>query len=142
MRTAGSRSRSVGGRETRRKGIKFKLGGFRVFALSVTKLRPDNYDPRKYFRRLKRWRSRVEKGGGHWQVINNLETPDEPMPAARPRRQRPSPMRQHRLRTFSWRIGPPGRDARHGQYEKYGLAAGTVPVAGLPSKCLTFALFS
>lgn len=63
-----------------RRGIRFKLGGFRVVALNVTKLRPDNYDPRKYFSRLKRWRSRVEKGGGHWQVINNLENLDELMP--------------------------------------------------------------
>ena len=49
------------------------LRGFEVVALNVTKLRSDNVDPREYLSRLDAWRTRVEKGGGHWRVINDLE---------------------------------------------------------------------
>jgi len=63
-----------------RKGISFELDGFRVVALNVTKLRSDNRDPREYMKRLEDWQSRVEKGGGEWQVINNLENIEELMP--------------------------------------------------------------
>lgn len=63
-----------------RKGIDFDLDGFRVVALNVTKLRSDNRDPREYMARLEDWQSRVEKGGGEWQVINNLENIEELMP--------------------------------------------------------------
>jgi hypothetical protein len=47
--------------------------GFDVIALNVTKLRTDNFDPRQYLSRLDEWRARVEKGGGHWRVINDLD---------------------------------------------------------------------
>jgi hypothetical protein len=47
--------------------------GFDVVALNVTKLRTDNFDPRLYLTRLDEWRARVEKGGGHWRVINDLD---------------------------------------------------------------------
>jgi len=47
--------------------------GFDVVALNVTKLRSDNFDPRLYLTRLDDWRARVEKGGGHWRVINDLD---------------------------------------------------------------------
>ena len=47
--------------------------GFDVVALNVTKLRSDNFDPRLYLSRLDEWRVRVEKGGGHWRVINDLD---------------------------------------------------------------------
>jgi hypothetical protein len=49
------------------------LEGVRVIALNVTKLRPDNVDPREYTGRLEDWRQRVEAGGGEWAVINDLE---------------------------------------------------------------------
>jgi hypothetical protein len=49
------------------------LRGFEVVALNVTKLRSDNVDPREYLTRLEAWRTRVEKGGGRWRVINDLE---------------------------------------------------------------------
>jgi hypothetical protein len=49
------------------------LRGFEVVALNVTKLRSDNVDPREYLNRLDAWRHRVEKGGGTWRVINDLE---------------------------------------------------------------------
>ena len=45
-------------------------------ALNVTKLRSDNFDPRQYLARLEEWRARVEKGGGHWRVINDLDRLD------------------------------------------------------------------
>lgn len=53
--------------------LPLKLDGFEVVALNVTKLRADNFDPREYLGRLEQWRARVEKGGGHWRVINDLD---------------------------------------------------------------------
>ena len=50
--------------------------GFEVVALNVTKLRSDNFDPREYLSRLEVWRARVEKGGGRWRVINDLDRLD------------------------------------------------------------------
>ncbi len=55
------------------RNIPLQLNGFDVVALNVTKLRSDNVDPREYMDRLKKWRKRVEDGGGHWRVINDLE---------------------------------------------------------------------
>ena len=65
----------------KRKGIVFELEDFRVVALNVTKLRSDNRDPREYKKRLVDWQARVEKGGGVWDVINNLENIEELMPS-------------------------------------------------------------
>ncbi len=53
--------------------IDFELNGFEVIALNVTKLRTDNVDPREYMGRLETWQSRVEKAGGQWRVINDLD---------------------------------------------------------------------
>jgi hypothetical protein len=53
--------------------IALDFRGFDVVALNVTKLRTDNFDPRQYLSRLDEWRTRVEKGGGHWRVINDLD---------------------------------------------------------------------
>jgi hypothetical protein len=53
--------------------IPLDFHGFDVIALNVTKLRADNFDPRQYLTRLDEWRARVEKGGGHWRVINDLD---------------------------------------------------------------------
>ena len=52
------------------------LTGVEVIALNVTKLRPDNVDPRAYATRLEGWRERVESGGGRFTVINDLERLD------------------------------------------------------------------
>ena len=56
--------------------IPLDFKGFDVVALNVTKLRTDNFDPRQYLARLEEWRVRVEKGGGHWRVINDLDRLD------------------------------------------------------------------
>lgn len=53
--------------------LPLNLDGFEVVALNVTKLRADNFDPREYLGRLEQWRARVEKGGGRWRVINDLD---------------------------------------------------------------------
>ncbi len=53
--------------------IEFNLDGFEVIALNVTKLRSDNVDPREYLTRLEEWRTKVERSGGNWQVINDLD---------------------------------------------------------------------
>jgi len=50
-----------------------QLSGCKVVALNVTKLRSDNVDPREYYKRVDQWKERVEAGGGHWRVINDLE---------------------------------------------------------------------
>ena len=41
--------------------------------MNVTKLRSDNVDPREYLSRLEEWQMKVEKSGGSWQVINDLD---------------------------------------------------------------------
>ncbi len=53
--------------------IDVELQGFEVIALNVTKLRSDNIDPREYLGRLEQWQNRVEKTGGKWRVINDLD---------------------------------------------------------------------
>ena len=56
--------------------VPLDLKGFEVVALNVTKLRSDNYDPKEYLARVEAWRARVEAGGGHWRMINDLERLD------------------------------------------------------------------
>jgi hypothetical protein len=58
------------------RNIPFKLKGFQVIAVNVTKLRSDNVDPREYMKRLDEWQHKVEAGGGTWKVINDLERLD------------------------------------------------------------------
>jgi hypothetical protein len=58
------------------RNIPLQLNGFEVVALNVTKLRSDNFDPRKYMDRLNEWQKKVEAGGGKWRVINDLERLD------------------------------------------------------------------
>jgi hypothetical protein len=53
--------------------VPLDLKGFEVVALNVTKLRSDNMDPREYLSRVDSWRDRVEKAGGRWRMINDLE---------------------------------------------------------------------
>lgn len=53
--------------------VELELQGFDVIALNVTKLRSDNIDPREYLGRLEQWQGRVEKAGGQWRVINDLD---------------------------------------------------------------------
>lgn len=53
--------------------IEFDLDGFNIIALNVTKLRSDNVDPREYLTRLEEWQTKVEKSGGTWRVINDLD---------------------------------------------------------------------
>jgi hypothetical protein len=56
--------------------VPLDLKGFEVVALNVTKLRTDNFDPREYLDRVEAWRQRVEKAGGRWRMINDLERLD------------------------------------------------------------------
>ena len=58
------------------RNIPLQLEGFEVVALNVTKLLSDNVDPREYMARLEDWQRRVEEGGGHWRVINDLDRLD------------------------------------------------------------------
>jgi hypothetical protein len=56
--------------------VPLDLKGFEVVALNVTKLRSDNFDPREYLARVDAWREKVEKNGGRWRMINDLERLD------------------------------------------------------------------
>jgi hypothetical protein len=56
--------------------IPLEFRGFEVVALNVVKLRKDNVDPRGYMGRLEDWRAQVEKGGGSWRVVNDLDRLD------------------------------------------------------------------
>ena len=56
------------------RNLDLDLDGFEVIALNVTKLRSDNVDPREYLARLETWQARVEKSGGAWRVINDLDS--------------------------------------------------------------------
>src|SRR5688572_23538955 len=56
--------------------IEVPFEGFDVVALNVVKLRQDNYDPRQYLARLEQWKGQVEKAGGHWRVVNDLDRLD------------------------------------------------------------------
>lgn len=56
--------------------IPLQMQGFDVVALNVTKLHSDNVDPREYMSRLAQWQKRVEAGGGHWRVINDMDRLD------------------------------------------------------------------
>jgi len=53
--------------------VPFELDHYRVVALNVTKLRADNVDPKEYMVRVAQWQEKIEKGGGQWKVINDLE---------------------------------------------------------------------
>ncbi len=59
-----------------KRDIPFQLPEFNVIALNVTKLRGDNIDPKEYMTRVEDWRAKVEKGGGEWGMINDLERLD------------------------------------------------------------------
>jgi hypothetical protein len=59
-----------------KRDIQVPFQGFDVVALNVVKLRQDNYDPSKYLTRLEEWKVEVEKAGGHWRVVNDLERLD------------------------------------------------------------------
>ena len=52
------------------------LAGIDVVAINVTKLSSDQVDPREYGARLARFRERVERGGGGFRVLNDLERLD------------------------------------------------------------------
>lgn len=59
-----------------KRDIPFQLPDFNIIALNVTKLRGDNIDPKEYMARVEDWRDKVEKGGGQWGMINDLERLD------------------------------------------------------------------
>jgi hypothetical protein len=56
--------------------IEVPFEGFEVVALNVVKLRQDNFDPRQYLARLEQWKGQVEKAGGSWRVVNDLDRLD------------------------------------------------------------------
>ena len=58
------------------RNIPIQMQNFNLVALNVTKLSSDNIDPREYMKRLDYWKKRTVEGGGHWQVVNDLERLD------------------------------------------------------------------
>jgi hypothetical protein len=59
-----------------KRDIEVPFKGFDVVALNVVKLRQDNYDPQQYLARLAHWKGEVEKTGGRWRVVNDLDRLD------------------------------------------------------------------
>ncbi len=59
-----------------KRDITVPFEGFEVVALNVVKLRQDNYDPNQYLARLEHWKTEVEKAGGRWRVVNDLDRLD------------------------------------------------------------------
>ena len=51
----------------------FTIGHIKVIVLNVTKLLSDNIDPREYLERLLRWQKKIERAGGEWQVLQDLD---------------------------------------------------------------------
>ena len=51
------------------RNVKIDFSDISVVSVNVTKLKSDARDPRNYFKRLKRWSSKVKKTNGKWQVI-------------------------------------------------------------------------
>ena len=59
------------------RGNNFDLSGFTVIALNVTKLNEDIREPTNYLSRVEDWRSKVEKAGGEWKRINEMDHIDQ-----------------------------------------------------------------
>lgn len=52
------------------------LKGDEVVALNVTKLRSDNVNPQEYLDRLSYWKKVIDRNGGTWRVMNDLDRLD------------------------------------------------------------------
>ncbi len=53
--------------------VPFRLAGFEVIALNVTKLNEDIRNPQVYMERVAHWRTKTEEGEGSFRLINDLE---------------------------------------------------------------------
>jgi hypothetical protein len=56
--------------------VPFRLAGFEVIALNVTKLNEDIRDPKVYMERVAHWQAKTEEGEGTFLIINDLERLD------------------------------------------------------------------
>ncbi len=56
--------------------VPFRLTGFEVIALNVTKLNEDIRNPQVYMERVSYWQTKTEDGGGSFRLINDLERLD------------------------------------------------------------------
>ena len=59
--------------EGENRDVNYELDGFQVFALNVTQLREESIDPSLYQSRVSDWQTKVEQGGGQWQVVDDLD---------------------------------------------------------------------
>lgn len=59
------------------RGDVFNLTGFEVIALNVTKLNEDIRAPKNYLSRVEEWRAKIEKAGGEWKRINEMDHIDQ-----------------------------------------------------------------
>lgn len=57
--------------------VPFRLSGFEVIALNVTKLNEDIRNPQVYMERVAHWRAKTEEGDGTFRLINDLERLDK-----------------------------------------------------------------
>ena len=56
--------------------VPFRLSGFEIIALNVTKLNEDIRNPQVYMERVAHWQAKTEEGEGTFRVINDLERLD------------------------------------------------------------------
>ena len=56
--------------------VPFRLSGFEIIALNVTKLNEDIRNPQVYMERVAHWQAKTEEGEGTFKVINDLERLD------------------------------------------------------------------
>jgi hypothetical protein len=56
--------------------VPFRLSGFEIIALNVTKLNEDIRNPQVYIKRVAHWQAKTEEGEGTFRVINDLERLD------------------------------------------------------------------
>lgn len=52
--------------------MELDMDGIDVHAVNVIRHRPDNRDPGAWRQRIADWRERVERGGGSWQMVNEM----------------------------------------------------------------------
>jgi len=50
-----------------------ELDGIEVIAVNVIRRDSDNVDPENYRQRVARWKQRVQKEGGRWELVNQID---------------------------------------------------------------------
>jgi len=57
-------------RKNQKRNVPMNFSHIKVVSVNVTKLKSDNRDPTKYFKRIEKWEKQVKKDGGTWDIID------------------------------------------------------------------------